>query len=136
MSRRGPEGLEQLPGHFHRERSTLLAAGVTTWAQVAKLPEEQLRALASTGVASEARLRRIQAQARLMGTAQLAPEEASLLLHAGIADAQALADVDPQRLQVQVGRLWQRLLGQASPPPPLSTVRRWIQAAASSRSAN
>ncbi len=136
MSRPGPEGLAQLPGHFHRERATLLAAGFTTWAQVASLPKEQLRALASTGVASEARLLRIQAQARLMATAQLAPEEASLLLHAGIADARALAEADPQRLQVQVGRLWQRLLGQASPPPPLSTVRRWIQAAASSRSAN
>jgi hypothetical protein len=136
LSRPGPEGLEQLPGHFHRERTTLLAAGLTTWAQVASVPKEQLRALASTGVASEARLLRIQAQARLMDTAQLAPEEAALLLHAGIADARALAEADPQRLQVQVGRLWQRLLGPASPPPPLTTVRRWIQAAASSRSAN
>jgi hypothetical protein len=136
LSRPTPEGLDQLPGHFHRERATLLAAGLTTWEQVARLPNERLRDLASPGVASEARLLRIRAQARLMATAQLAPEEASLLLHAGIADARALAEADPQRLQVQVGRLWQRLLGPTSPPPPLSTVRRWIQAAASSRSAN
>ncbi|MEB3257156.1 MAG: DUF4332 domain-containing protein [Cyanobacteriota bacterium] len=136
MSRPDPQGLEQLPAHFHRERTTLLAAGFTTWDQVASLPKEQLRVLASTGVASEARLLRIHAQARLMATALLAPEEASLLLHAGIADARALAESDPQRLQVQVSRLWQRLLGPSSPPPSLSTVRRWIQAAASGRSAN
>ncbi|MEB3303464.1 MAG: DUF4332 domain-containing protein [Cyanobium sp.] len=128
--------LRDLPGHFQRERTALLAAGVTTWEQIAGLPKEQLRSLASNGWASEARLLRLQAQARLMGAAHLAPEEASLLLHAGIADAVALAQADPQRLQVQVSRLCRGLLGSATPSPPLATLRRWIQAAASSRPGN
>lgn len=129
-------GLDGLPSHFQRERAALGQAGLTTWEQLAALPKERLRELAPPGGASEARLLRLRAQARLMAAAGLAPEEASLLLHAGIAEASALAATDPQHLLVAVNRLWRRLIGPAAPPPSLATVRGWIRAAAASRSAN
>jgi hypothetical protein len=129
-------GLDGLPGHFRHERATLVEAGVRTWDDLAAQSEAHLRNLAQRGSASEARLLRLRAQARLMAAAGLAPEEASLLLHAGIAEAQALATAQPEQLVVQVNRLWRRLLGANAPPLTLATVRRWIQAAAISRSAN
>ncbi len=114
----------------------LREAGVTPWSRVAELSEEQLRNLARPGGASEARLLRLRAQARLMAAAGLAAAEASLLMHTGIAEASALAAADPQGLLVRVNRLWRRLLGPEAPPVTLATVRRWIQAAAASRSGN
>ncbi len=131
-----PAGFDALPLHFQRERTVLRAAGVTGWEQLAALSGARLRELAQPGQASEARLRRLRAQARLMAAAGLAPEEASLLMHAGIAEARALATADPQRLLVRVNRLWRRLIGPSAPPVSLATVRGWIQAAATSRSAN
>jgi hypothetical protein len=109
---------------------------VATWDALAALSADRLRDLARHGQASEARLLRLRAQARLMAAADLAPEEASLLMHAGIADPLALATAQPEQVVVRVNRLWRRLLGDDAPPLTLATVRRWIQAAASSRSLN
>ena len=131
-----PDGLETLPSHFRQERGALLAAGIHTWQQLENLPKEQLRELAQAGFASESRQLRLRAQARLMAAAGLPPQQASVLMHAGIAEARALAEADPQRLVVQVNRLCRRLLGPAAPPFDLATVRGWIRAAAASRSAN
>ncbi|MFN7677081.1 MAG: DUF4332 domain-containing protein [Cyanobacteriota bacterium] len=133
--RRG-DGWEGLPAHFRHERASLARAGVATWDALAALSADRLRDLARHGQASEARLLRLRAQARLLAAADLAPEEASLLMHAGIADPLALATAQPEQVVVRVNRLWRRLLGDDAPPLTLATVRRWIQAAASSRSLN
>ena len=130
------EGLDALPRHFERERSVLRDAGVTSWERLAGQSPERLRALAQPGGASEARLLRLRAQARLMTATGLTTAEASLLLHAGIVEARALATADPQRLLVQVNRLGRQLLGPSATPVSLAPVRGWIQAAATSRSAN
>lgn len=130
------EGLENLPAHFRQERIALLAAGITSWHQLESLPAARMRELASNGMASESRLLRLRAQARLMAAADLPPQHASLLLHAGIAEVRALAEADPARLLLQVNRLTRRLLGPAAPPLNLATVRGWILAAAASRPAN
>ena len=130
------DGFDGLPVHFRCERAVLRDAGVTSWEQLAVLPVERMRELAQTGRASEARLLRLRAQARLMAAVGLAPEEASLLLHAGIVEARALAAANPQSLLVRVNRLWRRLIGPAASPISLATVRGWIQAAAASRSVN
>ena len=130
------EGWDDLPRHFAREAAVLRDAGVSGWERLAGQSPERLRALARPGGASEARLLRLRAQARLMAAADLTAAEASLLMHAGIAEAAALAAADPQGLLVGVNRLWRRLLGPNAPPVTLATVRRWIQAAATSRSGN
>jgi hypothetical protein len=125
------EGWDDLPAHFQRERSVLLEAGVTRWERLAMMSGERLRALARSGGASEARLRRLRAQARLMTATGLTSAEASLLLHAGIVEAGALAVANPQQLLVQVNRLARQLIGPTARPISLATVRGWIQAAAS-----
>ncbi|MEB3261083.1 MAG: DUF4332 domain-containing protein [Cyanobacteriota bacterium] len=129
------EGWDDLPRHFAREAAVLRDAGVSGWERLAGQSPERLRALARPGGASEARLLRLRAQARLMTATGLSAAEASLLLHAGIGEARALATADPQRLLVQVNRLGRQLLGPGARPVSLATVRGWILAA-SSRSAN
>jgi hypothetical protein len=116
----------RLPGHAAAEAAALLAHGVASWPALAQLPDAQLRRLAGSGGASEATLRRLRGQARLVVQVGLEPEQAALLLHAGIADARGLARADPQQLWVQTGRLQRRLTGQAMPPPDLPTLQGWI----------
>ena len=116
----------QLPGSYRKERELLLREGIETWQAVASLAGEHLRCLASTSPGSEARLLRLRGQARLVVALDLAPAEAALLLHAGIADASGLAEANPEDLRRQVGRLQRRLTGSSVPPPSLGTLRTWI----------
>jgi hypothetical protein len=112
------------------------AAGIGDWGGLALLEDAPLRQLAAPGQASEARLIRLRAQARLMAELQLRPEEASLLLHAGIPGAAALGGADPQRLLNQVHRLQRRLTGPSVPLLAMATLRLWIGRARASRSWN
>jgi hypothetical protein len=114
----------------------LRAAGIGDWGGLAQLEDARLRKLAAPGQASEARLKRLRAQARLIGDLQLRPEEASLLLHAGIPGAAALGGGDPQRLLNQVHRLQRRLTGPSVPLLAMATLRLWIGRAQASRSRN
>jgi hypothetical protein len=120
-------GLGPLPPHFAREAARLRQAGIDSWSVLASLPDRQLRELgAAGGGASEARLLRLRAQARLMVAVDLSASQASLLLLAGIATAAGLAQADPQRLERQVGRLQRQLLGRAAPPIDGGLLREWI----------
>lgn len=103
--------------------------GVEGWDALASLGDDRLSKLALTQGASVVTLRRLRGQARLVVDLELQPAEAALLLHAGIADARALARAQPQELWVQTGRLQRRLTGSAVSPPDLATVTRWIQRA-------
>jgi hypothetical protein len=115
-----------LPPHFRLEESCLRAAGIEGWPALATLDDAALRRLAAPGRASEARLRRLRGQARLMVEGGLGGQEAALLLHAGVASVEALAAADPDGLHRQVGRLQRRLTGVVVDPPDLATVRAWI----------
>jgi hypothetical protein len=115
-----------LAGSFRKEQELLDRAGITSWEAMANLEAEQLRRLASTSPGSEARLVRLRGQARLVVAVDLAPAEAALLLHAGVGDARALAEANPEERRRQVGRLQRRLTGSAVPPPSLASLRSWI----------
>ncbi|MCP9928074.1 DUF4332 domain-containing protein [Cyanobium sp. CH-040] len=115
-----------MPGHARAEAEVLRAQGVASWPALAALPDGLVRQLAGSTGASEATLRRLRGQARLVVQVGLEPEQAALLLHAGIADARGLARADPQQLWVQTGRLQRRLTGEAVAPPDLPTLQRWI----------
>jgi len=132
----GEPGFGFVPHQFRTEVKVLGAAGIGDWGGLAQLEDARLRRLAAPGQASEARLRRLRAQARLMGELQLRPEEASLLLHAGIPGAAALGGADPQRLLNQVHRLQRRLTGPAVPLLAMATLRLWIGRAQASRPRN
>ena len=86
----GEPGFGAVPHQFRSEVRVLRAAGIGDWGGLAQLEDPRLRQLAAPGQASEARLKRLRAQARLIGDLQLRPEEAALLLHAGIPGAAAL----------------------------------------------
>ncbi len=132
----GEPGFGAVPYQFRAEVKVLGAAGIGDWGDLARLEDAPLRQFAAAGHASESRLRRLRAQARLMGDLRLRPEQASLLLHAGIPEAAALASADPQRLLNQVHRLQRRLTGPAVPLLAMATLRLWIGRAQSSRSWN
>ena len=116
----------QLAAAYRKESDLLERAGIGSWEALAALEGDHLRRLASASPGSEARLIRLRGQARLVVTVEVAPAEAALLLHAGVGDARALAEANPEDLRRQVGRLQRRLTGAAVPPPSLGTLRTWI----------
>ena len=128
----------RLPPHFSREAARLQAHGIGDWAALAALDDHILRQLARSGGASEARLIKLRGQARLVIEVGVSPPDAALLLYAGIANRQGLAQADPDRLQLQLGRFQRQLLGRAAVAIDPAQVRRWIRQARgpSSRSPN
>jgi hypothetical protein len=115
-----------LPAHFSHEQDRLAAAGIDSWIQLADLDPINLRQLGRAPGASEARLIRLQGQARLVVALDLAPADAALLLHAGIATARGLQQADPHRLLLQIHRLQRQLTGGAVPLIDLATLRSWM----------
>ncbi len=119
----------RLPSHFRSEAAVLARAGLDSWAALARQSDAQLRRLASGGDASEQRLIKLRGQAQLVVEVGLQPEEAALLLYAGIASRRGLAEASPQQLLTQLGRLQRSLLGMAPPRVDPATLRRWIRQA-------
>lgn len=115
-----------LAAHARRERQALACRGITSWVALAALADGEIHGLAREAGASVTTLLRLRGQARLIRDLNLEPNEAALLLHAGVPDAAGLAGRDPQQLWVQTGRLQRRLTGAAVAGPSLATVRRWI----------
>jgi hypothetical protein len=122
------------PQAYREEVALLRQEGIGSWEAVASLASPQIRSLARHSPGSEARLIRLRGQARLVVGVDLAPAEAALLLHAGVADPRALAMAEADDLQRQVGRLQRRLTGTAMAPISLATVRAWILRARASAS--
>ncbi|CAK6698258.1 DUF4332 domain-containing protein [Synechococcus sp. CBW1107] len=117
-----------LPAHFRAEQSQLSQAGLTDWPSLAAQSDLALRRLARCG-ASEQRLIKLRGQARLISELGLEPEQAALLLYAGIASSAGLAEASPQQLLRQLGRLQRSLTGSAVATPDATQVRAWIAAA-------
>lgn len=115
-----------LPQSFRREQRELEQAGLDQWEQLRDLSDIQLSRLCRSGQASARNLKRLRAIAAMVCDLDLAPQDAALLMHAGIATRAALAGATPERLVHQTGRL-ERSLGTGRPAVvDLSTARRWI----------
>ena len=115
-----------LPQSFRREQRELEQAGLDQWEQLSDLSDIQLSRLCRSGQASARNLKRLRAIAAMVCDLDLAPQDAALLMHAGIATRAALAGATPERLVHQTGRL-ERSLGTGRPAVvDLSTARRWI----------
>ena len=123
------EALADLPQSFRHERSELLEAGIDSWASIRNLDDQGLSRLARSGRASARNLHRLRGIAVLVCELDIAPQDAALLMHAGIATTQALAGCTPERLVRQTGRL-ERNLGTGRPAVvDLRTAGMWIRRA-------
>ena len=123
------QALTDLPQSFRHERSKLLEAGIHSWESIRNLDDQELSRLARSGRASARNLHRLRGIARLVCELDLAPQDAALLMHAGIATTQALAGCTPERLVRQTGRL-ERSLGTGRPAVvDLRTAGTWIRRA-------
>lgn len=99
---------------------------MNSWRQLARLSDDALRQLGAGGGASAQRLKLLRGQARLVQVVGLAPAEAALLLHAGVASPAGLAAANPHQLLLQVGRFQRGLMGRAAPAIHLADVQAWI----------
>ena len=118
-----------LPQSFRREQQELEAAGLKRWEQLRDLGDIELSRLCRSGRASARNLKRLRAIAALVCDLEMAPQDAALLMHAGIASRAALAGSTPERIVQQTGRL-ERSLGTGRPAVvDLRTARRWIERA-------
>ncbi len=118
-----------LPQSFRREQQELEAAGLKLWEQLRDLSDIELSRLCRSGRASAHNLKRLRAIAALVCDLEMAPQDAALLMHAGIASRAALAGSTPERIVQQTGRL-ERSLGTGRPAVvDLPTARRWIERA-------
>ena len=118
-----------LPQSFRREQQELEAAGLVQWEQLRDLSDTGMSRLCHSGRASARNFKRLRAIAALVCDLDLAPQDAALLMHAGIASRAALAGSTPERIVQQTGRL-ERSLGTGRPAVvDLATARRWIERA-------
>ena len=108
------DAIQDLPQSFRREKQELDRAGIKRWSTVCALTDLELSQLARSGQASARNLKRLRGMAALICGLDLPPQDAALLMHAGIATPAALAACTPERLVRQTGRL-ERSLGTKRP---------------------
>ena len=118
--------LHDLPQGLRDELKQLLASGIRTWGELQVLDEQQISRLAARGRASARNLRRLRGMADLACNLDLAPQDAALLMHAGLATLTAIAGSSPQELVTRTGRLERQLRSGRPPVVDLALARRWI----------
>ena len=124
-----PRDWSDLPQSFRQERIDLEQAGINSWEALRDLEDLQLSPLVRSGRSSPRNLHRLRGIATLVCDLDLAPQDAALLMHAGIASRRALADCTPEQLVRQTGRL-QRSLGINRPGSvDLPKAKAWIHQA-------
>ena len=123
------DAIQDLPQSFRREKQELDRAGIHRWSSIRALTDLQLSQLARSGQASPRNLKRLRGMADLVCGLELPPQDAALLMHAGIATPAALAACTPERLVRQTGRL-ERSLGTKRPAiVDLQVAGNWIKRA-------
>ena len=118
--------LQDLPQSMRDELKQLLTSGITTWGELQALDDLQISRLAASGRASARNLRRLKGMADLACGLDLAPQDAALLMHAGLATVTAIARSTPQELINRTGRLERQLRSGRPSVVNLALARRWI----------
>lgn len=121
--------MNDLPQSFRHEQADLAAAGIDTWPDLRDLSDLELSRLVRTGRSSARNLHRLRGMAVLVCDLELAPQDAALLMHAGIASASALAKCTPERLVRQTGRLERSLGSGRRAVVDLRVAQNWIHRA-------
>ena len=128
--------LQDLPQGMRDEGKQLLTSGITTWGELQALDELQISRLAASGRASARNLRRLKGMADLACDLDLPPQDAALLMHAGLATVTAIAGSTPQELVTRTGRLERQLRSGRPPVVDLALARRWIMRARERQNTN
>ena len=115
--------LHELPQNLRHERDALQDAGLNTWGQVRQLDEIRISRLAASGRASARNLKRVRGMAELVCDLDLAPADAALLMHAGLATVAAIAGSTPQDVVNRTGRLERQLRSGRPPVVDLAVAR-------------
>jgi len=121
--------MKDLPQSFRHEQADLEAAGINTWPDLRDLSDQELSRLVRTGRSSARNLHRLRGMAALVCELELAPQDAALLMHAGIATSSALASCTPERLVRQTGRLERSLGSGRRAVVDLTVAQHWIRRA-------
>ncbi|WP_028952380.1 DUF4332 domain-containing protein [Synechococcus sp. CC9616] len=121
--------MKDLPQTFRYEQNDLAAAGIDSWPDLRDLSDATLSRLVRTGRSSARNLHRLRGMAVLVCDLELAPQDAALLMHAGIASASALAACTPERLVRQTGRLERSLGSGRRAVVDLTIAQHWIRRA-------
>ena len=120
---------QELPQSFRSEKQELDRAGINRWSTIRALTDLELSRLARSGQASARNLKRLRGMADLVCGLDLPPQDAALLMHAGIATPAALAACTPERLVRQTGRLERSLGTKRSAVVDLRVAGDWIRRA-------
>ena len=123
------DAIQELPQSFRREKQELDRAGINRWSTIRALTDMELSQLARSGQASARNLKRLRGMADLVCGLDLPPQDAALLMHAGIASPAALAACTPERLVRQTGRLERSLGTKRSAVVDLRVAGDWIRRA-------
>ena len=121
--------MKDLPQSFRHEQADLKAAGINNWPDLRDLSDLELSRLVRTGRSSARNLHRLRGMAALVCDLELAPQDAALLMHAGIATSSALASCTPERLVRQTGRLERSLGSGRRAVVDLTVAQHWIRRA-------
>lgn len=123
------EPLQDLPQSFRDEHKQLIKNNINSWGQLKRLDDTEISRMVRQGRASASNFKRLRGIATLVCDLDLAPQDAALLMHSGIATVHALAGSTPERLVRQTGRLERSLGSGRRAVVDLKLAQSWIQAA-------
>ena len=118
--------IENLPTNFRDEQKQLFAAGITTWIDLKKLKDKRINQLVNQGRSTTLNLRRLRGIAELVCEIELSPQDASLLMHSGLATISSLSTATPQEIVTKTGRLERRLKNCRNHLVDLAKANDWI----------
>ena len=121
------DAILELPQSFRREKQELDRAGINRWSKIHALTDMELSQLARSGKASARNLKRLRGMAAFVSSLNLPPQDAALLMHAGVATPAALAACTPERLVRQIGRLERSLGTKRTAVVDLQVACDWIR---------
>ncbi|WP_392349975.1 DUF4332 domain-containing protein [Parasynechococcus sp.] len=119
--------LVDLPQSFRDEHKQLRNNGINSWGELKRLDDQDISRMVRQGRSSVRNFKRLRGIATLVCDLNLAPQDAALLMHAGIASVSALATSTPERLVRQTGRLERALGSGRRAVVDLKVAQTWIQ---------
>ena len=122
--------LEILPINFRHEKEFLINNNFNSWQKIRNLSDSEINKIIKIDLlCTESRLIKIRAIAIFIIDLNLLPHEACLLLHSGIGNIKALANLNPDNLKKKIGRLERNLNLRRKSNLDLSLMSDWISKA-------